>query len=115
MIIVSDSKGLYDSLNNHLPGDDRKSAMEVPIILEFARQAVARFRLAPHSVNPKDALTNNRGAHLAPLIDLMSNRKYQLRDEQTELDDRREHRVQGSGSMRLKSSAAAVARGSSAT
>lgn len=102
-------------MNNDLPGDDRKNALEVPIILEFARQAAARFRWAPHTVNPADALTKNRGAHQAPLIDLMSTGKYQLRDEQTELDDRREHRAQGSGSMRLKSSAAAVARGSSAT
>lgn len=108
-IFVSSSKGLYDSLNNSSPGGRPEHAMEVPIILEFARQAVARFRWAPHNVNPADASAKNRGAHLAPLIDLMSTRKYQLRVEQSELDDRRERRVQGSGSVRLKSSAAAVA------
>ena len=30
--LVMDSKGLYDSLDNELPQDDKKSALEVPII-----------------------------------------------------------------------------------
>ena len=30
-----DSKGLFDALDNDLPQDDRKSALEVPIIEEF--------------------------------------------------------------------------------
>ena len=30
--VISDSKGLYDALNNELPQDDKKSAVEMPII-----------------------------------------------------------------------------------
>ena len=33
--LVMDSKGLYDSLDNELPQDDKTSALEVHIILEF--------------------------------------------------------------------------------
>ena len=33
--LVMDSKGLFDALDNDLPQDDRKSALEVPIIEEF--------------------------------------------------------------------------------
>ena len=30
--LVTDSKGVYDALNNGLPQDDKKSAVEMPII-----------------------------------------------------------------------------------
>ena len=33
--LVMDSKGLFDALDNDLPWDDKKSALEVPIIEEF--------------------------------------------------------------------------------
>ena len=35
--LVMDSKGLFDVLDNDLPQDDRKSALEVPITEEFMR------------------------------------------------------------------------------
>ena len=35
--LIMDSKGLFDALDNDLPQDDRKSALEVPIIEEFMR------------------------------------------------------------------------------
>ena len=38
--LVMDSKGLFDALDNDLPQDDRKSALEVPIIEEFMRRAM---------------------------------------------------------------------------
>ena len=31
--LVMDSKGLFDALDNDLPQDDRKSALEVPIMV----------------------------------------------------------------------------------
>ena len=38
--LVMDSKGLFDALNNDSPQDDRKSALEVPIIEEFMRRTM---------------------------------------------------------------------------
>ena len=42
--LVMDSKGLFDALDNDLPQDDRKSALEVPNIEEFMRRAMCRPR-----------------------------------------------------------------------
>ena len=42
--LVVDSKGLFDALDNDLPQDDRKSALEVPIVEEFMRRAMCRPR-----------------------------------------------------------------------
>ena len=91
-IVVSDSKGLCDSLNNDLPSADRKSAMETPVIEEFCEQAGARFRWAPHNFNPSDALTKNRGAHLEPMLNLLKHGKYQLSSEQESLARRKEEK-----------------------
>ena len=46
--LVMDSKGLFDALDNDLLQDDRKSALEVPIIEEFMRRAMCRPRWCPH-------------------------------------------------------------------
>eukprot|EP00973_Karenia_brevis_P010355 1404275-Karenia_brevis.AAC.1 len=55
--MISDSKGLFDALNNELPQDDRKSANETPIIEEQMRCRHGRCRWVPHNYNPADALT----------------------------------------------------------
>ena len=47
--LVMDSKVLFDALDNDLPQDDRKSALEVPIIEEFMRRAMCRPRWCPHN------------------------------------------------------------------
>ena len=39
--LVSDSKGMFDSQNNELPQDDKKSATETPIINEMPDACVA--------------------------------------------------------------------------
>ena len=88
MLLIMDSKGLYDSLANDLPGDDKKSAMEVPIIEEFMEIAQARARWTPHNRNPADALTKFRGAHTEPLLTLVRTAFYILRDEAAELASR---------------------------
>ena len=49
--LVMDSKGLFDALNNDLPQDDRKSALEVPIIEEFMRRTMCRLRWCSHNRN----------------------------------------------------------------
>ena len=47
--LVMDSKGLFDALDNDLPQDDQKSALEVPIIEEFMRRAMwSAFRAVVH-------------------------------------------------------------------
>ena len=42
-------KGLFDALDNDLPQDDQKSALEAPIIEEFMRRAMCRPRRCPHN------------------------------------------------------------------
>eukprot|EP00973_Karenia_brevis_P021922 3016124-Karenia_brevis.AAC.1 len=69
--MISDSKGLYDALNNELPQDDRKSATETPIVEEQMRRMHGRCHWVPHNYNSADALTKLKCAHLAPLMELL--------------------------------------------
>ena len=78
---VVDSKGLFDALDNDLPQDDRKSALEVPIIEEFMRRAMCRPRWCPHNRNAVDAMTKFKGAHSEPLFTLLRNGMYTLKSE----------------------------------
>ena len=66
-----DSKGLSDALDNDSPQDDRKSALEVPIIEEFMRRVMCRPRWCPHNRNAADAITKFKGAHSEPLFTLL--------------------------------------------
>ena len=52
--VLSDSKGLYDAINNELPQDDKKSACETPIIEEMLKRFNGRVRWIPHNKNPSD-------------------------------------------------------------
>ena len=85
--LVMDSKGLFDALDNDLPQDDRKSALEVPII-EFMRRAMCRGRRCPHNRNAADAMTKFKGAHSEPLFTLLRTGMYTLTGEKSELADR---------------------------
>ena len=69
--LVMDSKGLFDALDNDLPQDDRKSALEVPTIEEFMRRAMCRPRWCPHNRNAADAMTKFKGAHSELLFTLL--------------------------------------------
>ena len=69
--LVMDSKGLVDALDNDLPQEDRKSALEVPIIEEFMRRAMCGLRWCPHNRNAADAMTKFKGAHSEPLFILL--------------------------------------------
>ena len=86
--LVMDSKGLFDALGKDLPQDDRKSALEVPIIEEFMRRAMCRPRCCPHNRNAADAMTKFKGAHSGPLITLLRTGMYTLKGEKSELADR---------------------------
>ena len=79
--LVMDSKGLFDALDNDLPQDDRKSALEVPIIEEFMRRAMCRPRWCPHNRNAADAMTKFKGAHSEPLFTLLRTGMYTLKGE----------------------------------
>ena len=79
--LVMDSKGLFDALDNDLPQDDRKSALEVPIIEEFMRRAMCRRRWCPHNRNAADAMTKFKGAHSEPLFTLLRTGMYTLKGE----------------------------------
>ena len=79
--LVMDSKGLFDALENDFPQDDRKSALEVPIIEEFIRRAMCRPRWCPHNRNAADAMTKFKGAHSEPLFTLLHTGMYPLRGE----------------------------------
>ena len=93
--IVMDSKGLFDALDNELPQDDRKSALEVPIINEFMTRTGSRARWVPHNKNPSDALTKFKGAHMQPLIELLATGLFTLRGEKKELEVRAQQKVDG--------------------
>ena len=63
--------GLYDSLASDCVCDDKKGALEAPIIAEFLHRSGGRVRWIPHNENPADALTKMAGAHVAPLWSLL--------------------------------------------
>ena len=77
--LVMDSKGLFVVLDNDLPQDDRKSALEVPIIEEFMRRAMCRLRWCPHNRNAADAMTKFKGVHSEPLFTLLRTGMYTLK------------------------------------
>ena len=93
--LVMDSKGLHDSLDNELPQDDRKSALEVPIITEFLTRVGGRARWVPHNFNPADAMTKIIGAHLEPLWQLLKTGMFTLKGEREELASRAEQKKIG--------------------
>ena len=93
--LVMDSKGLYDSLDNELPQDDKKSALEVPIIVEFLKRIGGRARWVPHNKNPGDAMTKFKGAHMLPLLQLLKTGFYEMRGEREELESRAQEKQTG--------------------
>ena len=93
--LVMDSKALFDALDNDLPQDDQKSALEVPIIEEFRRRAMCRPRWCPHNRNAADAMTKFKGAHSEPLFTLLRTRMYTLKGETSEMADRANLRQTG--------------------
>ena len=86
--LVMDSKGLFDALDNDLPQDDLKSALEVPIIEEFMRRAMCRPRWCPHNRKAADAMTKFKRALSEPLFTLLRTGMYTLQGEKSELEDR---------------------------
>ena len=48
------------------------------------------MRWVPHDRNPADALTKHEGAHVVPLMQLLRTGHYKIREEQAELDTRKQ-------------------------
>ena len=76
-------KVCFDALDNDLPQDEGKSALEVPIIEEFMRRAMCRLRWCPHNRNAADAMTKFKGSHSEPLFTLLRTGMYTLKGEKT--------------------------------
>ena len=81
-------------MNSELAGDDKLSALEVPIIKEILQRTQGVVRWVPHNFNPADALTKIRGAHLAPMIRLCSSGVYQLTEEAEHLKIRAQEKTE---------------------
>ena len=86
--LVIDDEGLFDALDNDLPQDDRKSALEVPFFEEFMRRAMCRLRWCPHYRSAADVITKFKEAHSEPLFTLLRTGMYTLKGEKSELADR---------------------------
>ena len=50
--LLSDSKGFFDALNNELPQDDKKSAVEMPISEEILKRMKGEISLDPAQLQP---------------------------------------------------------------
>ena len=72
--LVLVSKGLFDALDNDLPQDDRKSALEVPIVEEFMRRAMCRPRWCPHKQKPCRRHDEIQGSTFGTVIQSVENR-----------------------------------------
>eukprot|EP00973_Karenia_brevis_P046944 6513313-Karenia_brevis.AAC.1 len=56
------------------------------------RRMHSRCRLVSHNYNPADALTKLKGAHLAPLMELLRTGMYHLKAEEAQLASRAEEK-----------------------
>ena len=82
------TKGVFDALSDELPQDEKKSAVEMPIIAQLMFRMFGRCRWVPHNYNPSDALTKINGAHLQPCLDLLASGMCYLKTEAAKLADR---------------------------
>ena len=86
--LVTHSKGVYDVFKNELPQDDKKSAVEMPIIEQLMIRMCGRCRWVPQNFNPTDALTKITGAHLQPCLNMLSSGMYHLETEGAHVAER---------------------------
>ena len=88
--MLSDSKGLYDALNNELPQDDKKSAVEMPMIEAALKRLNGRSRWVPQNFNLADALTKIKAAHVQPMFSVLYSGFYHLETEEAQLKKTRD-------------------------
>ncbi len=76
LLLLVDSKGLYDAKKSELATDDAARALEVPVIKEGLQLSRCRIRWIPHNRNPWDPMTKFKGAHAKPLWSLLRRGTY---------------------------------------
>ena len=64
----------------------------MPIIEQMLKSMNGRSRWVPHNYNPSDGLTKLKGAHMAPLMDLLKTGFYHLKTEEAQLKARAEQK-----------------------
>ena len=98
--LITSLKGVCDALNNDLRQGDKKSAVEMPIIEQLMFRMFGRCRWAPHNLNPSDALTRIKGAHLQHVLDLLASGMYHLKTGAANLADREAEKKNGKESSK---------------
>jgi hypothetical protein len=92
-VVIIDAKALYDTLlSEQTLTEDRRASLETASIRESLREMAAICRWVPHSVNPADALTKHRGAHMEPLMRLLKRGSLRIAPEQEALEKMSEER-----------------------
>ena len=81
-----------------------RAAVEMPIIEEILKRCNGRSRWVPHNYNPADGLTKLKGAHMAPLMDLMRTGMYHLKTEEAQLKQRASEKAELGHTARKKPS-----------
>ena len=82
-----------------------KCAVEMPIIEQQLARMKGRSRWIPHNSNPSDALTKLKGAHMAPMMELLKTGFYHLKQEEAQLKERADQKEKLGAAPRLKQSA----------
>ena len=97
-VAVVDAKSLYDGVHSEqAQGEDDRSALEMAVIQESLKALKGRIRWVPHNKNPADGLTKLVGAHMVPLLELISSNSFTLEEEQGILESGKQ------SSLRMKS------------
>ena len=86
-VAVVDAKSLFDGVHSEqAQGEDDRSALEMVVIQESLKALKGRIRWIPHNRNPADGLTKLSGAHMAPLLELITKNSFVLEEEQGVLE-----------------------------
>ena len=86
-----DAKSVFDTVFKEAPGSrqDRRSAIELAIVVEALQAASGRIRWIPHAKMPADAMTHEDIARTNfALLDLLKTGALSLVDENSEMEAR---------------------------
>ena len=76
----------------------------MPIIEELLSRSFGRSRWVPHNCNPSDGLTKFKGAHFAPMLELLDTGCYTLQTEEINLQERAAAKAATGNTPRVKQS-----------
>ena len=100
---VTDAKSLYDSLHKQNPSSrqDRRTSVELAIILEAMQKASSALRWTPHPKMVADGLTKDDISRTnGALEELLKSSKFRLWEESKELESRKSNPANKSRSKR---------------